>query len=78
MSECGVCCGLGWYPIIDRHGKERFQIKCPECFGDGVEPTDDPEIIAEERRAVEQRAKYAEAMAAKNAGHRLQPKERET
>lgn len=34
-SACTVCGGLGDYPIIDWHGRERYSIRCPECFGNG-------------------------------------------
>ena len=30
---CDVCCGSGTYPIIDRFGTTRYEIKCPECLG---------------------------------------------
>jgi hypothetical protein len=44
-TECEVCCGEGAYPVIDKWGKERFCISCPECFGSGeaFSETDEPE-----------------------------------
>lgn len=45
MSECGVCCGEGKYPVIDNNGKERFLIKCPVCFGLGKEVEEEPEDL---------------------------------
>lgn len=35
-EKCEVCNGDGIYPIIDRHGKELYGIRCPECDGDGL------------------------------------------
>jgi hypothetical protein len=32
---CDVCCGSGRYPVIDRRGRQLYEITCPECFGDG-------------------------------------------
>lgn len=67
--KCDVCGGEGWYPIIDNNGCERYNIKCPECFGSGEA---DEEAIAQEkaeaaaeRAAAIQRAKYDAAMAEK-------------
>ncbi len=71
MTKCEVCGGDGWYPIIDMRGCERYNIKCPECFGDGEA---DEEAFAEEKAAAEaeraaniQRGKYEAAMAEKRA-----------
>jgi hypothetical protein len=36
MSECNVCVGLRYYPIIDRYGTELYSISCPECMGTGT------------------------------------------
>lgn len=34
MQECDVCYGTpGKYPIIDRYGSQRYEIRCPECHG---------------------------------------------
>jgi len=42
MTECDICEGHGVYPIIDRHGTERYAIRCPECGGSGAfEASDD-------------------------------------
>lgn len=30
---CDVCNDLGTYPIIDRFGTTRYEIRCPECLG---------------------------------------------
>ena len=72
--KCGVCEGDGRYPVIDNHGRTRFLIQCPECFGSGLE---DEEAIAEEKAeakakqaAAVQRAKYEAAMAEKRAGRK--------
>lgn len=38
MSErdsCEVCCGEGYYPIHNKHGREMYSIRCPECYGSG-------------------------------------------
>lgn len=41
-EECDICEGHGVYPIIDRHGTERYAIRCPECGGSGTfEASDD-------------------------------------
>jgi hypothetical protein len=45
-TECEVCGGEGFYPIIDKWGKERSCITCPECFGSGevlLPESDEPE-----------------------------------
>ncbi len=48
-EQCDVCVGSGRYPIIDRYGTQRYEIRCPECLGSGVvvaeaegEPSDWP------------------------------------
>ena len=48
MSECDICEGRGLYPIIDRHGNERYDIRCPECGGSGMfESSDDGDAEAD-------------------------------
>lgn len=43
-EECEVCEGEGTYPVMDKYGKHRFSISCPECFGSGTcEPDEDEE-----------------------------------
>jgi DnaJ-class molecular chaperone len=34
-AACDVCGGSGRYPVIDRHGRQLYEITCPECLGDG-------------------------------------------
>ena len=34
-TKCDICEGSGMYPIFDKHGRERYSIECPECFGTG-------------------------------------------
>jgi len=41
-SSCEVCDGEGRCLIFDKHGKDRFSVVCPECFGSG-EVDDDSE-----------------------------------
>lgn len=42
--KCEVCDGLGLYPIMNRHGRELYSIRCPECHGCG--PTvAEPDIV---------------------------------
>jgi hypothetical protein len=34
---CDVCYGTpGFYPIIDRKGRELYEIQCPECGGENI------------------------------------------
>lgn len=42
-DDCDVCCGLGTYPIIDRHGTTLYEIECPECFGASAQPDEHKE-----------------------------------
>lgn len=56
---CEVCGGDGLYPIHDMHGRERFSIQCPECFGAG---RSDEEIVDDQRRHADL-AGYNAAMA---------------
>ncbi len=72
--KCEVCGGDGRYPIIDKHGYERYTIRCPDCLGSGEA---DEEALAEdkaeadaERAANIQRGKYERAMAEKRAADR--------
>ena len=70
-KDCDVCGGEGAYPIIDRYGKERHLITCPECYGSGLCETD--EEIAARIFAAEQRRKYDAIMAEKRATEGRQP-----
>lgn len=42
---CPVCEGDGQYPIIDARGRERYSIRCPECYGSGL--GDEPVLAPE-------------------------------
>ena len=42
MSDCEVCEGQKFYPIHNRHGRELYAIRCPECCGSGEKP-DEPD-----------------------------------
>lgn len=47
LKDCDVCFGTpGLYPILNRFGRHLYDIKCPECDGDGK--VENPEFI--ERR----------------------------
>jgi hypothetical protein len=63
MNRCEVCGGEGLYPIIDSHGRERYSIKCPECFGSGEGEAELPKTETVDL----QRDKYERAMAEKRA-----------
>ena len=45
-EKCDVCGGGGRYPIHDMHGRERYTISCPECYGSGL--GEEPEEAAAE------------------------------
>lgn len=47
-EKCEVCEGSGIYPIIDRHGRELYSIRCPECDGDGLASS---RIVSEAHKA---------------------------
>ncbi len=49
MKACDVCHGTpGRYPVINRYGRQLYEIRCPECGGSGE--VDDP---AHNRRATD-------------------------
>lgn len=53
MSKCDVCYGTpGKYPVIDRHGRQLYEIECPECGGDGETPDDKDLPTADEVRGI--------------------------
>jgi DnaJ-class molecular chaperone len=54
---CAVCEGEGTYPVINRHGRTLYYIRCPECEGRGLT---DEEAALEARRAYD-RARYEAA-----------------
>lgn len=34
---CDVCHGTpGFYPVIDRFGRQLYEIACPECGGEAI------------------------------------------
>lgn len=40
---CDVCYGTpGRYPVIDRFGRQLYEIECPECRGTDDAPRDQP------------------------------------
>ena len=38
IEECEVCCGIGTYPVINKHGSTLYEMSCPQCFGSGECP----------------------------------------
>lgn len=40
MADCDVCID-GWYLIVDQKGRDRYEIKCPECHGAYRDAIDD-------------------------------------
>lgn len=39
---CNICGGEGQYPIINMNGREVYSIRCPECYGSGLESEPEP------------------------------------
>lgn len=37
MIPCPICLDLGFYPIFDMDGEQRYSIDCPDCGGASVE-----------------------------------------
>jgi hypothetical protein len=37
MRLCPICNDLGFYPIFDMDGEQRYSIDCPDCGGARVE-----------------------------------------
>ena len=51
-KACEVCVD-GRYLFIDQHGKDRGTIRCPVCFGSGVDPGDEDEEDEDDPAEVE-------------------------
>ena len=58
--SCNVCDGTpGFYPIMDKFGRQLYEIACPECEGSGLS---EEEADLEARQTLD-RLKYDAAMA---------------
>lgn len=63
MMTCEVCRGDGRYPVIDRYGRERYSIKCPDCLGSGEADEVEPGVAVAKQAAAILDAEYEAAIA---------------